>query len=158
MRLAGFDALQDDKRDLARGPPSVLVKGREDVSVLLVKALVLPSLGDVRARFEALSAGFHHHLRVSDEVVEPGGMRRSAALRADDHQVVSVARIGERVLTQLARLGALGGEDQNVAALEGAGGCLAAMGAQVLDQLAVEIFKAHGRFIPSRWNAHSRAL
>src|SRR5439155_25661881 len=48
----------------------------------------------------------------------------------------------QRVLAVIAGLGALGGQDQDVATLEGAIGSTAAVGAQVLDKVAVEFVKA----------------
>src|ERR1700693_2243212 len=135
------DALQHDGRDLARGSLAVVVEGRVDVGMMRVQALVLFALRNVRASLELLLPYLHGHLRVLHEVVVPGRVSGRAALGGDDHVVVAVAGVDERVLAYLPGFGAYGREDQDIPSEGGAGGGLS-VGPEVLDQVAVEVLKA----------------
>src|ERR1700692_1665309 len=135
------DALQDDDGDLAGRLLPVVMEAWIDVGVLRVEALVLVAVRNMRAGVELVLAHLDGDLGMLEEVVVPGRVRRRAALRGDDHDVVSVAGVHERVLAHVARLGSLGGEDQHLATLEWARGCLSVR-PKVLDQVAVEVLKA----------------
>src|ERR1019366_6992045 len=134
-----FGGLQDDDRNLARGLLAVLLKVRVDARVLLVEALVFVAVWHLGMDLELLAKDLDRHVRVRDHVVVPRRVSRGAALGRDDHIVVAVTRVHQWILTNLAGLGTLGGEDQNVAAREWTGCGLATMFAKVLDQRSVEV-------------------
>jgi hypothetical protein len=84
--------------------------------MLFVQALVLIASGDMGRGIEPLAQNLNGHVGVCDEVVIPGRMGGRATLRRDDHVVVAVARVHERVLAFLVRSGALRGQYQYVPA------------------------------------------
>src|ERR1700674_638839 len=143
-------ALQHDDRDLARGLLPVVVKARVDAGWLEIKPLILVALRHMCAGLELLLPHFDRHFGMLHEVVVPRRMRRSAALGRDDHVVIPIARVDERVLANLFRLGALRREDQHLSAFERARSGLA-IGSKVLDQVSIEFLKAcaHPGVIPT---------
>src|ERR1700730_6399446 len=147
--VVGTQALQDDDRDLAGGPLAVLVEAWVDAGVLLIQALVFVAIDNLRARPELLAPDLDRDLGMRDEVVIPGRVGRRATLGGDDDVVVAVARVHDRGFPNLAGLGSRGGEDYEVAAQEGPGRGFPAVGAQVVDQFAVEVLirGAHYLFI-----------
>src|SRR5690606_27663141 len=56
-------------------------------------------------------------VRVGDEVLVPARVLRRAALRRDEHEVVAVASVDERVLPDLSRLSSLPAQDQAAGAV-----------------------------------------
>src|ERR1700693_4981480 len=143
------NARQDDHRDLAGGLLPVVVETGVDVGVLAVKSLVLIALRHARAGVGRFATSLHGHLGVRHQVVVPRRVRGRAALGRDDHQMVAVARVDERGLANLFRLGPFGAEDQHVTALERARGRLPVR-ANILDQVSIELLKAcaHRSVIP----------
>src|SRR5205823_1910448 len=101
---------------------------------------------------ELLPAGFDCDLGMGRQVVIPGRVGRGPAFGGDDDVVALLPRVDQGVLAVLAGFGAPGGQDQDVTALEGTAGGLAAVLSKVLDQVAVEIEVAatHTRNIPGR--------
>src|SRR5436190_8866938 len=153
--LGLVDPLQHDHRDLARRLLPVVPETRVDVGVLLVQALVLVPIDHLGPGLELLATRLHGDDRVGLQVVVPGRVGWRAALGGEDHVVTRVRGVDEWGRALLAGFGALGGEDQNVAPEERTAGRLA-VGADVLDQVAVEVVKAaHPLFIPSRRLGHS---
>src|SRR2546430_2437516 len=140
-RLGLGDPLQHDHGDLAGRLFPVVPETRVDVGVLLVQALVLVAVDYVGPGLELLATGLHGDDGVGMEVVVPGRVGRRATLGREDHVVAGVPGIDQRSRALLAGFGALGGEDQNVAPEERTAGRLA-VGANVLDQVAVEVVKA----------------
>src|SRR5438094_2604334 len=139
-RLGLIDPLQHDHGDLAGGLLPIVPKTRVDVGVLLVQALVLVAVDHVGPGLELVASGLHGHDRVGLQVVVPGRVGWGATLGGEDHVVARVPGIDQRGRALLAGFGALGGEDQNVTPEERTAGRLA-VGADVLDQVAVEVMK-----------------
>src|ERR1051325_7818473 len=140
-RLGFLTPLQPDHRALAvRFFPGVPGAGI-DVRVLLVEALVVLPVDHPGPGLELLASGLHGHHRVGLEVVVPGGVRGRPAFGGNDHVVPVVPVVDQGRRAYLSGLGALGGQDQDVSPEKRTTGRLA-VGAHILDEVAVEVMKA----------------
>src|SRR2546428_3684390 len=159
-RVFRVGALEDDDGDPPTRSLAVLVEAGHLPGVLPIEALVvLLAVDDPRSGLERLAEGLDLDDRVGAEVVVPRRVGGCAALGCDDDVITVVAGEGERVLANLSSLGSGGGQDQDVAALEGAARRAALVGSQVVDQGLVEVIAtiAHASLLPRNARGYSEA-
>src|SRR5438876_653167 len=158
-RVFRVGALEHDDGDPPARSLAVFVEAGHLSRVLPVEALVvLLAVDHPGSGLERLPEGLDLDDRVGAEVVVPRRVGWGATLRGDDDVIAVVLREGQRVLAGRARLGSGCGQDQDVAALEGAARRAALVGSQVIDQGLVEISKtvAHASVLPTRAAFDSR--
>src|SRR5207253_806291 len=98
--------LEDHERDLAIGPPAVVLVAAVDLHDLRPQALALLGTGDAGMYLPAAGADLDRRVGVRHQVVKPGGVLRIAALRGDQDHVLAVARVDERARAPGSALGA----------------------------------------------------
>lgn len=144
--LAGrpaLGALQHHDRQRPGGARLVGGVARRHADRVLEQPVAPRTLGGDRDRLELLGAGLHPHHGMGQQIVVPGGMPGRTEVRSDDHQQVAVADAPEWNGALFPRLRAGGGQEEKVAALEGAAD-LSLIGPELLDDLLVE---GHGHTV-----------
>src|SRR4051794_28563490 len=106
-------ALEDEDRDLSRG----LCLLRFEVLDLLGDLSPLVGIvHDARPNCVLFGPDLDRGVRIRLQVVEPGGRPGRAVVRRDDGQIVAVGPVAEHRRPLLARFGALGREQKQLAA------------------------------------------
>src|SRR5688572_6619728 len=89
--------LEDDDGDLPRRLLLVLGEAGHHLLLLRPDLLAFVALRDASSDTPRLVADLDRRLGVGDEVEVPGGMRRGAGLRREDHDLLATWRVHERV-------------------------------------------------------------
>lgn len=131
-------AFQRHHRDGAVGLGLVVAVAGEPADDLGERPVACGALQEDRDRLEGLGADLDGHQGVGEQVVVPGGVAGRAGRGGDDQQPFAVAEEAQRAGLLAAGAGARRGEQQQVAALEGAADA-SAVGAELLDDRAVEV-------------------
>src|SRR6266568_6801321 len=95
MGLAG--PLQNDHRDLPRGPALVLLESGHALGMSVVQLAPLGPFRYARVRLESVQTDLDGDARIREEVAIPVGVGRSAALGCDDDEMIGVTGIGQRI-------------------------------------------------------------
>src|SRR6266567_2466474 len=93
-RASGLAPFEHDHRDLTRRALLVLGEARHQLLLLRPDALPLLAGRDARAHPDRLGPEFDLDVGMGLDVVEPGGVRRRAALRREYRPRVFIERLG----------------------------------------------------------------